>query len=225
MSKTLHFSVTPQSNPLPMLFGSLEEELRARLIAESPARAYGDGQFIQHRGSAPDGFWLIEEGHARLGQFFPDGEFRAVAVLGPGDSFGELAVLNNSPRVVDALARGESRIRFIAAARFLALLAQYPASSRALLAALSAQLQDSVDQLTAMRRGNNMARLASALSRMADEEGIARGTQQELAELLGVTRATVNGALRKLEKAGLVSLGYGNVRVVKRDALMMVGVG
>ncbi|MEM6475058.1 MAG: Crp/Fnr family transcriptional regulator [Pseudomonadota bacterium] len=204
---------------VPMLFASLEVRLKERLIATSLARTYSDGQFIQHRGSRADGFWLIEEGSVRIGQHLPDGEFRAMAVLGPGDSYGELAVFSGRRRVVDALSRGVSAVRFIAGAPFLTALAEYPESNRAMLGALSAQLQDTLDQLAGMRRGSNPARLAGLLYNLSAEgEGIAI-TQEELAELLGATRATANAALRTLEQAGLIERGYGAIRIVKREAL------
>lgn len=205
-----------------MLFASLEAALRERLIAASPARSYADGQFIQHRGSQANGFWLIEEGNVRVGQHLPDGEFRAVAVLGPGDSYGELAVFAQRPRVVDAMARGPARVRFIAAGPFLAALAEHPQSSRAMLGALSAQLQDTLDQLTGLRRGSNPARLAGLLLNLAGGRGEARITQQELAELLGVTRATANAALRALEQTGAIERGYGGVRIVKPRSLAAI---
>ena len=203
-----------------MLFAGLEADLKERLIASSPLRRFDDGQLIQQRGTQADGFWLIDEGSARVGQYLVDGEFRAVAVLGPGDSFGELAVFAGTPRVVDAVARGPTRLRFIARNRFLPALEGYPASSRALLGALSAQLQDTLDQLAGLRRGSNPARLAGLLINLAGQGYATRITQQELAELLGVTRATANAALRTLEHAGAVERGYGSIQIADKDLLV-----
>ena len=225
MSNSLHSRSQRRSLPVPMLFAALEPALRQALIERSAARSYADGQFIQHRGSVADGFWLIEAGNVRVGQYLPDGEFRAVAVLGPGDSYGELAVFAQRPRVVDAVARGTARVRFIAGPAFLAALADYPQSSRALLGALSAQLQDTLDQLAGLRRGSNPARVAGLLLNLAGPEGEVAITQQELAELLGVTRATANAALRTLEQQGLIERGYGTVRIVQPKALSALALG
>ncbi|MEX0342240.1 MAG: Crp/Fnr family transcriptional regulator, partial [Erythrobacter sp.] len=195
------------------------------LVRQSPTRAVSARQFIQHRGDRADGFWLIEEGAVRIGQHLPDGEFRAVAVLGPGDSYGELAVLAGTPRVVDAISRGPSLVRFITAAPFLDALAQSPASSRALLGALSTQLQDTLTQLAGMRRGTNPTRLAGLIANLASDSAEIAITQQELAEMLGVTRATANAALRELAEAGLVERGYGTIRVLDHDALAAFALG
>ena len=199
-----------------MLFAALEPELQDRLRATSPMRHYDDGQFLQYRGDRADGFWLIEEGTVRVGRYLPDGEFRAVALLGPGDSYGELALFAATPRVVDALSRGRSEVRFIEGGAFLRALEDFPVSSRALLGALSHQLQDTLTLLAGLRRGTNPVRLAGLLVNMAREGAQVAVTQQEIAELLGVTRATANAALRDLERRGLVERGYGSVTV--RDA-------
>ena len=205
-----------------MLFSALDPALQAHLVRTSRERAFADGQIIQQRGDPADGFWLIEEGAVRVGQFLPDGEFRAVALLGAGDSYGELAVFSGKPRIVDAVSRGDSRLRLIAAKPFLEALSNYPASTRALLGALSEQLQDTLSLVAGLRHGTNPARLAGILATMAGEEGGTASitiTQQELADLLGVTRATANAALKELQQRGLVECGYGSVRVPDRDRL------
>lgn len=205
-----------------MLFSALDPALQAHLVRTSRERAFADGQIIQQCGDPADGFWLIEEGAVRVGQFLPDGEFRAVALLGAGDSYGELAVFSGKPRIVDAVSRGESRLRLIAARPFLEALGNYPASTRALLGALSEQLQDTLSIVAGLRHGTNPARLAGILATMAGEEGGTASitiTQQELADLLGVTRATANAALKELQHRGLVERGYGSVRVPDRDRL------
>ena len=211
-----------------MLFSALDTALQAHLIRTSRERRFTDGQIIQQRGEPADGFWLIEEGAVRVGQFLPDGEFRAVALLGAGDSYGELALFAGKPRIVDAVSRGESRLRLIAARPFLEALGNYPASTRGLLGALSEQLQDTLSILAGLRHGTNPARLAGLLSTMA---GNGKGsatitiTQQELADLLGVTRATANAALKELQRLGLVERGYGTIRIPDRDRLARSALG
>lgn len=211
-----------------MLFSALDSGLKAHLLRISRERTFADGQIIQQRGDAADGFWLIEEGAVRVGQFLPDGEFRAVALLGPGDSYGELAVFSGKPRIVDAVSRGESRLKLIAAKPFLEALGNYPASTRALLGALSEQLQDTLSILAGLRHGTNPARLAGLLATMAGEDSGPASvtiTQQELADLLGVTRATANAALRELDKRRLVKRGYGSIVIPDRDRLARFALG
>lgn len=223
MSKALHSDATRRSLVTPMLFEVLDPALRAHLVRGATLHSFEDGQIIQQRGDAADGFWLIEEGAVTVGQFLPEGEFRAVALLGPGDSYGELAVFSGQPRIVDAVSRGPSTARLIRARPFLDALGNYPGSTRALIGALSAQLQETLSLLAGLRRGTNPARMAGLLATMAGElPGPARirVTQQDLAELLGVTRATANAALGVLEKRRLIERGYGTIAIPDRDRLM-----
>lgn len=211
-----------------MLFAALDSALQVHLVRHGTLRSFSDGQIIQQRGERADGFWLIEDGSVMVGQFLPDGDFRAVAVLAAGDSYGELAVFAGKPRIVDAISRGPSTIRFIAAKPFLDALGNYPSSTRALLGALSEQLQDTLAQLAGLRRGTNPQRLAALLANMtANENGRAAVsvTQQELADLLGVTRATANAALGDLHKRKLVERGYGSVTILDRDRLAQFALG
>ena len=224
MSSSLHSTATRRSLAAPMLFASLDRGLQAHLLRGAILRRFTDGQIIQQRGEAADGFWLIEDGAVTIGQFGPDGQFRAVALLGPGDSYGELAVFARRPRIVDAISRGNSSLRLIGAKAFLDALGNYPASMRALLAALSEQLQDTLGQLAGLRRGTNPKRLAGLLANMAGSEEDAAQiaiTQQELADLLGVTRATANAALRELQRRRLVTRGYGSIAIPDRAALAL----
>ena len=206
-----------------MLFSSLDPALQAHLLRGSAERRYEDDQIIQQRGEMADGFWLIEAGEVMVGQFLREGDFRAVALLGKGYSYGELAVFSNRPRIVDAVSRGQSTLRHISAHRFLDALGNYPASMRALLGALSHQLQDTLSLLAGMRRGTNPARMAELLVNLAGEvrhEARVEITQQELAELLGITRVTANAALKILQQARLIERGYGTIIVRDRDRLM-----
>lgn len=199
-----------------MLFSALDEPARERLRRASPLRRYADGQLVQHRGDPADGFWLVEQGSVAAGQFLPDGEFRALALLGPGDSLGELALFAGRPRVVDVIARGESRLRLIRSAEFEAALAEDPRRMRTLLGALAAQTQELLDVIAGIRRGTATARVAGMLANLAGAHAGGADiaiTQQELGELLGLTRATVNAALRELEERRLLERRYGRIAI------------
>lgn len=207
-----------------MLFSSLDEDVRERLRKDAPLRKFADGQLIQQRGDDADGFWLIESGSVAVGQFLPDGEFRGVALLGPGDSYGELALFSGRPRVVDAVARNVTEARFVRGAAFEAALAENPAAMRQLLGAISRQLQELLDIVAGIRRGTAASRIAGMLVNLAGGvEGpiMLSVTQQELAELLGLTRATVNSALGDLERGGLIKRGYGKLTVLDPAALRL----
>lgn len=210
-----------------MLFAALPAEHREELRREATLQRFGEGALIQQRGEQAGGFWLIERGSVAIGQFLIHGEFRAAAVLGAGDSWGELAVFAGRPRVVDAMARSECEVAFIRASRFEELLAREPQLMRSLLGTLSAQLQEVLDLLAGIRQGTARPRIAGMLSTIAsgrEPPVVVAMTQQELAELLGLTRATVNAGLRDLEAAGCISRSYGKILVERPEQLRLLAV-
>ncbi|MHA7820381.1 MAG: Crp/Fnr family transcriptional regulator [Erythrobacter sp.] len=211
-----------------MLFSALPEVVQEDLRREHAVRQFASGQLIQQRGDDPGGFWLIESGAVAVGQYLASGEFRAVALLGAGDSWGELALFADRPRVVDAVARSACMLRHVGKERFEAALAANPASMRKLLGALSRQLQETLEVVAAIRRGSSKARIAGLLVTLGDGSGdecrIAM-SQEELGELLGLTRASVNAGLREFEERGLVRRAYRAIEIRDRDGLVLAALG
>lgn len=223
MSENLHSVAEMGRSPLaPTVFAMLPPELRAALRAAAPRRRFARGAIIQQRGDFSTGFWLIERGQVAVGQYLEDGTFRAIAVLGPGDSYGELALLAGRARVVDAVAKRAAELLWIDGPGFERALASDPASMRALIGALAAGFQETIDILANLRRGTAHIRIASLLERLADPAGEVTVTQQELAELAGVTRATTNAVLRDFEAEGLIARGYGRIAICDREGLAEV---
>lgn len=206
----------------PTLFGSLPPQLRNDLLVEAPARRFSDRQIIQQRSDRPGGFWLIESGKVLVGRFLPEGEFRAVAQLVPGDSFGELAVFARNRLAVDSLAQGATLLRWIDAQRFEEALLAEPAGMRALVGVLALQLQELIGTLAGLRNSGSQARIAGLLVNMIGKDrtsGTVTVSQHQLGELLGLTRATINKHLGELELQGVVRRHYGRITVLDTTAL------
>lgn len=220
MSEFLHSLIQhakPPSVLAPSLFGAFPPALQAQLRQAGHLRQFADGQVVQQRGDEEAGYWLIEAGQVRLGQFGPDGAFNAVTLLSVGESFGELALIARRGRVVDVLAIGKAQLRFIPAAVFERLLESDPVAMRSFLEVLAQQFHDALDLLIALRRSSGVARLARTLAVLVrDRPAPIRLTigQQELADLIGTSRLTVNAALGQLERAALVRRGYGWIEVL-----------
>jgi len=202
---------------VPTLFRELDQDVQSRLLDGAPTRAFSDDQIIQQKGDNPQGFWVIEEGIVKIGQFRLNGEFRAIALLAAGDSYGELALFASSRRVVDAVADGVVRLYWIDAAAFEQEIQADPKTMRRLVGNLAAQLQEVLDLIAGLGNGSSLSRIAALLANMAPKRNsqtmIGLG-QQELAELAGLTRATVNKCLSILEARGAVRRHYGRIEIV-----------
>lgn len=184
-------------------------------------RPFDDGQFIQHQGDAGDAFWAVVEGHVSIGRFAEDGAFTAFAVLGPRDLFGELAFFTGVPRQVDALASGPARLIAIDRPLLRRLMSADLGWAELLLRSLSRQLAGALDIIDAERRLSSVDRLAQLLAIMArdsDSGDRVQATQQQLADLLGLSRVTLGAALRELVAQGRVEQGYGRIRLLKKGA-------
>jgi CRP/FNR family transcriptional regulator, cyclic AMP receptor protein len=213
---------TGRSIGAPALFGCLAKAVQDELRASAIRRSFADGQLVQHRGDVAEGFWIIESGQAKLGHYTPGGDMQALLILGPGDSFGELACLGEFPRVLDAEAIGVLEMLWVSDQTLFGLVGSSTLVAREMLRALSQQLQEALDNLIVFRNLPAPKRLAQRL--LALSEGRPPPAklfirQQELAELVGVSRMTIASALSDLESLGLVSRHYRYLMITDPVAL------
>lgn len=213
---------TGRSVGAPALFAGFTEGLQAELRKRATKRSFVAGQFLQHRGDAADGFWVIEKGQVKMGHQDAHGTMHVLFILGPGDSFGELACLGQFVRVLDAEALGAVETLYVGDRAFYDTIAQSPDVAREMLRILAQQLQEALDNLLVFRNMPAPKRLAQRLLAFAaNREPPVKLTirQQELAELIGVSRMTIASALADLEERGFVTRRYGHLVVEDPVAL------
>lgn len=211
MQRTYHFEMAERSR--------LSDRELVQLASRARVRHFADGQFIQHQGDPGDAFWAVTDGHVTIGRYAEDGSFIVFAVLAAGDLFGEVAFFTGVPRQVDAIASGEARLISIDRPLLRELMAADVGWAELLLRSLSRQLAGALDLIDSARRLSTVDRLAGLLEVMARDSptnDIVRATQQQLADLLGVSRVTLGAALGELVAKGLVERGYRQVRLLRR---------
>lgn len=93
------------------LFGGLSPEEKARVIGLMRPRTFAPGAILVREGDLADALYVIDEGEVEVIKASPAGEPRVIAVLGPGDCFGEMAVIDIQPRSASARARTTTRVR------------------------------------------------------------------------------------------------------------------
>lgn len=221
MSNSIHLD-HPAKRTLaaPTLFAQLEDSVRSALLAQAPVRQFTDGQLIQQRGDNARGFWVIARGTVRIGIFGLSGEFRVIALLTDGDSYGELAVFAGTRRAVDAVADGPVSAHWIDASSFEAAVVNDPQAMRRFIGVLSQQLQEMLSLIASLSNGSAATRIAATLATLAGSSSTGQNGakilaigQQELGELTGLTRATVNTTLKALENSGAIRRGYGKIEI------------
>jgi len=187
-----------------------------RLLAAGSARKYADGQIVQERGDTNAGLAIVVAGQVIAGNIGLDGSFVISALLRPGETFGEYTLFAGLPRSHTLWSQGPSEITFIKAKPFARLFDADPAIARGLLTLTLLRNHEMMEFMDAQRRLSLQVRLARLLLASV-EPGTASASvecrQEDLAFMLGVSRVAAGKALKKIQAAGLVRLGYGRIEI------------
>jgi len=201
---------------LPGLQETLPTTLREALYDAAVSLNYSDGQLIQARGDTDPSLTIVKSGAARLGQIGIDGSYAGMAVMGPDQFFGEFTIFGGLPREFDAFAVGPTVIAKISKTRFDRLLDKHKGIRSYFLAFLAQRLHAALTFVDDLRRLPLNAQVAKTINMMHQADGkspTVKVTHEELSEILGVTRVSINKALRQLEKSGLIERAYGRIEI------------
>lgn len=210
------------------LLASLEDDERRLVLAAARPRRYARGAVVVHEGEPAESLHLVASGRLAVRVTTPDGENATLNVLGPGDYFGELSLLDGRTPVRSAsvVALEPAETRTLSATAFRELRRRHRAADQLLLVLLARRVEELSGRLVeamydALDR--RVSRRLADLARVYDE-GAGRAvtvplTQEHLAELVGGTRPSVNQVLQRLAAEGVVALGRGRITIVDPQAL------
>jgi CRP/FNR family cyclic AMP-dependent transcriptional regulator len=207
-----------------VLAGVPAADVRA-FLSMARRRTFEREQIVFHHGDVADALHLITKGRFGLRVVSPLGQSTMLAVRGPGETFGEFALLSSEARravTVAALEAGETlSIRRDA---FQELAAKHPEVKDVLIALLAERLRYSDERILAAHFLDADARVRWALLQLVPIYGGENGavvplTQESLAELAGTARGTVNRVLREEQERGLVRVERARVRVLDPEGL------
>ena len=197
------------------LFSALDdadvEALRATMTSTHVPR----GTVLFREGERGDRLYVIVTGKMKLGRSSADGRENLVAVLGPGELLGELTVFDPGERNATATAVANTELIGLGHDQLAEFLAEHPQVAKALLAALARRLRRTNDSLADLVFTDVPGRVAKALldlsrrfGRPADDGILVPHelTQEELAQLVGASRETVNKALADFATRGWIRL-------------------
>lgn len=160
------------------------------------------------KGDPSNGLYAIRRGLIRIGTTDDLGQQLTMNVLGGGDVFGEIALLDGRFRTADAVALEDTDIFFLPRRDFLHLLSSEPAIALHVIELLCGRLRDAIDRMEESAFLPAETRLARRILMLAVDYGmVVRASQEELASLAGVTRETVNRQLQRWKRAGVLVLG------------------
>lgn len=206
----------------PSFLDHLTDPVREQIAQAGSVVTYQDGQLVQSRGDQKRGISLIVSGAVQVGIFGADGTFIMTSKLGVGQTFGEFTLFAGLPRTHDITASERTEIRHISAATFERLSDAHPEIIRALLTTTLVRAHRLLEMMDAIRRLPMRERTAKILLAMLQTAGGAQSfdyKQSELAYALGVSRTSLNTALKQLRTLGLIKTGYGEIRVPDRQRM------
>ncbi len=211
MAKPLEFATLLGMNPL---FSGLDADSIKTIARLCQTRRLPVGQTLFVKGDPGDALYGVRRGQIRIESGTATGERLTIDVFGPGDLFGEIAVLDGRPRTADAVAAEDAELFVLPRGEFLAHLEHEPRLAIRLIELLCGRLRSTNDRTEEMMFLPLQTRLARRLSTLAEDFGAElQITQDELAGLVGVTRESVNRQLRAWRESGIVKLGRGRIWV------------
>ena len=197
------------------LFAALDDEAAGALMESMTASHLERGDILFREGDRGDRLYVIGEGKIKLGRTSVDGRENLLAVLGPGEMFGELSLFDPGARTATATAVAETQLIALGHDDLNSFLAGRPAVAATLLAALARRLRRTNEALADLVFTDVPGRVAKALLDLSNrfgrpaEDGVLVPhdlTQEELAQLVGASRETVNKALADFVTRGWIKL-------------------
>jgi CRP-like cAMP-binding protein len=210
------------------LFQGVAPEAREAL---SSALEYGDysrGESVFTEGEQGDTLYIVLSGKVKVGRRASDGRENMLSVMGPSDMFGELSLFDPGPRTATATVLTDARLASLAHASLRPWITDRPEIAEQLLRVLARRLRRTNDALADLIFTDVPGRVAKALLGLAERFGTqeAEGvrvhhdlTQEELAQLVGASRETVNKALADFASRGWMRVDSRAVTILDADRL------
>lgn len=208
-------------------FRGLPQMLAEGILSEGRVRWFED-QAIFRTGDEANGVFALLSGQIRISQTTSEGRAALLMVATPGAWFGESSMLDGKTRSTDAAAIGKTALLQIDRAGFARLTRNNPEHYAPFVQILGDRYRKALDHIVHTSGLPLAVRLAQRLGELGRGHGRKEGggivvdlrlSQEELAGTLGVSRQTVNKALKDFERKGLITVGYASTTLLKPSAL------
>jgi CRP-like cAMP-binding protein len=213
------------------IFCDLEPEAFDQLCRYAKHTTLKRGAAIFSKGDPGNSLFAVISGTVKMSISSPDGRSAIFNLIGAGDIFGEIALLDGQARTADATANTNCEIFVIDRREFLPFVRSHPELAMKFIQLLCTKLRWTSDQVEHVILQNLPGRLASALIRLAERHQLAPGdctiavTQQEISEMVGMTRESINKQLRAWAARSWVRLEHGAIVVLDAESLQALAEG
>ena len=210
------------------LFQGVAPEAREALASALKHGDYSRGETVFSEGEQGDSLYIVLTGKVKVGRRAADGRENMLSVMGPADMFGELSLFDPGPRTATATVLTDARLASLAHSDLRPWIKDRPEIAEQLLRVLARRLRRTNDALADLIFTDVPGRVAKALLGLAERFGTQEGagvrvhhdlTQEELAQLVGASRETVNKALADFASRGWMRVDSRAVTILDADRL------
>ncbi len=208
------------------LFSDLSEAELARFAEVTREREYPKNSVILFEDDPGDALYIVSAGQVKVVLIGEDGREVILSVLGDGDFFGEMALIDDEPRSAHVIAMKDSQLLVLRRDDFQAQLVAQPKIGLKLLRVLVQRLRRADEKIGGLVLLDVNGRVARLLLDMADEGGgpkiTRRLTHHTIAQMIGSSRETVSRAMRELVDRGLIEITRREISIRNREGLAML---
>jgi CRP/FNR family transcriptional regulator, cyclic AMP receptor protein len=205
------------------LFAELSRPELERVASVAIPRSFPKGVRVFHEGDHSDACYIVREGDLRVTREHSDGRAIALATLGPGDFFGELAMIDGGTRSASVETLSDAELLALPGSDVRRVITDHGDIAAKLIVAIARRLRETNERVARQSFQTVPSRVAGVLNQLIAEETIPehregvtiRMTQADLAQLAGTSRESVSRFLATLERAGVVAVGRGRVTVLE----------
>lgn len=209
-------------------FSKMQPDEAVDLAQKLVMRRFNHGQVIFHHGDPGGLLYIISKGKVKISHSTAEGQEALLAILGAGDFFGELALLDDSPRSATAEAIEPTETLTLHRDDFLRYLSHNPGFSKHVLQTLAQIIRRLNNQISDIFFLDLPGRLARILLQLAEQHGRITPdgllidlslTQTDLAEMTGATRVSINKALGRFRRARWIKTQGRRFTILDQNAL------
>ena len=206
------------------LFSQLAPVELQRVVEVVRERAYPKNSVILFEDDPGDALYVVAEGQVKVVLIGEDGREVILSVLGSGEFFGEMALIDDEPRSAHVIAMEDSSLLVLRREEFQGILRQSPGIAVALLRELSRRLRRVDEKVGSLVLLDVNGRVAQLLLELADEEKdgariTRRLTHHTIAQMIGSSRETVSRTMRELVDRGLIHVSRRDIEIRDRPGL------
>jgi len=209
------------------LFAELDDREIAQIASVAKTRRYAKDDVIFHADESGDVFCIIREGKVKITMISPEGKEIILTMMGPGEFFGEMALIEDQPRSATVVALEPLEVVTIWRSDFLQILADNFSITKKMLAELSRRIRRMSLRIESLATMDVYGRLARFFLDLAQQQGkvldngyvaVTRPTHQAIANMIGTSRETVSRLIHELMRQDLL-LSEGKTVYLSKNAL------